>query len=214
MRALLIAGVAMLLINPYLLVYDPGFQLSFLATLGLIVLAPFIESKLHLVPTTFQAREFLTATVTTQLFVLPLLLFQIGAFSVVSVIVNVLVLPMVPVAMFFTFVAGVGGMLVTELGILLGFVAHLSLSYIILIAKLFSGLPFAAVTVPSFPLWVMAVAYGGMAYVIFLINERKKDPLADLRADSEGNLSDWTIEEETDLGVQSAAKSKNSFPLR
>ena len=40
LRALAFAGTVMLLINPYLLVYDPVFQLSFLATLGLILLSP------------------------------------------------------------------------------------------------------------------------------------------------------------------------------
>ena len=40
LRSLMFAGLVMLIFNPHLLVFDPGFQLSFLATLALIWLAP------------------------------------------------------------------------------------------------------------------------------------------------------------------------------
>ena len=43
LRGLFGAGLIMVVFNPYLLLYDVGFQLSFLATLGLILLAPLLE---------------------------------------------------------------------------------------------------------------------------------------------------------------------------
>jgi competence protein ComEC len=39
-KALFVAGFLMLLVNPMLLLYDPSFQLSFLATLGLLLFSP------------------------------------------------------------------------------------------------------------------------------------------------------------------------------
>ncbi|MCB9810775.1 ComEC/Rec2 family competence protein, partial [Candidatus Nomurabacteria bacterium] len=109
LRALLVAGFIMLLFNPLLLVYDVGFQLSFMATLGLILLTPQLERLFTKIPNLAGARMFLTATIATQIAVLPLLLYQIGQFSVVSVLVNLLVLPMVPVAMLLTFITGMLG---------------------------------------------------------------------------------------------------------
>ncbi|MEZ4200191.1 MAG: ComEC/Rec2 family competence protein [Candidatus Paceibacterota bacterium] len=91
-RALVLAGVIMLIVNPYLLAFDVGFQLSFMATLGLILLAPAIIARITWLPDWFGAREFLAATVATQIFVAPILLYQIGEFSLIAVIVNVLVL--------------------------------------------------------------------------------------------------------------------------
>jgi competence protein ComEC len=44
LKLLFVAGFLMLVNNPMLLLYDPSFQLSFLATLGLIILAPKIQS--------------------------------------------------------------------------------------------------------------------------------------------------------------------------
>ena len=43
-RSVVLAGVLMLLVNPLLLIYDVGFQLSFLAVLGIINLGPFFEN--------------------------------------------------------------------------------------------------------------------------------------------------------------------------
>ena len=48
LRWLFIAGLLMLLWNPPILFYDPSFQLSFMATLGLILFSPFILSFISL----------------------------------------------------------------------------------------------------------------------------------------------------------------------
>jgi len=180
-RALCVAGLAMLLFNPKLLVFDPGFQLSFVATLGLILLAPLIEARLSLVPTRFQIREFLTATVSTQIFVLPLLLYAIGELSLIAVVVNVLVLPAVPFAMLMTFLAGVIGWVSATAALPVAFAAHLSLAYIIGMAERFAALPFAAVAVPPFPFWVVLVAYGAMGYGMYRALKNNTTPLDEER---------------------------------
>ena len=81
MRALFFAGAAMVFLNPYLLLYDIGFQLSFMATFGLLLVTPHFEST---VVTGFQKlrlADFFFATVVTQIAVLPLLLYHIGEVS-------------------------------------------------------------------------------------------------------------------------------------
>ena len=166
-RALTVAGLAMLVINPKLLAFDPGFQLSFLATMGLIFLAPLIEARLKLVPTKFQVREFVTATIATQIFVLPLLLYSIGEFSVVAVLVNVLVLPAVPLAMLFIFLAGAVGMFVQMLAVPFALAAHILLSYIVFVAEWFAALPLASFPVPAFPFWVVVLAYAALALFLW-----------------------------------------------
>lgn len=175
LRALIAAGVCMLLLNPYLLAFDTGFQLSFLATMGLILVAPIIESWLGFVPDAqIGIREFLVATLATQFFVLPILLYQIGEFSAVSVLTNVLVLPMVPVAMLLAFAAGVLGFLGTTLALPIAYLAYLSLAYILLIATWFSTLPFASFAVPPFPFFVVPIAYAAIAYVVWRRVELQK----------------------------------------
>jgi competence protein ComEC len=209
-RALMLAGAIMLIINPYLLAFDPGFQLSFLATLGLIFLAPLFERRFGLFPTTLQIREFVTATIATQIFVLPLLLYLIGEFSVVAVIVNVLVLPMVPVAMFLTFVTGVAGTFIAPLATVLGFAAYLSLEYIIALAEFFAALPLATFRVPAFPFSVVVLAYAGITYLIYIAVTQSKEPEMEMD-DTVDDLADWTIVEEKDNGT---VVTRDTLPFR
>lgn len=190
MRALMLTGCAMLILNPYLLVFDVGFQLSFIATVGLILIAPLLEKYFHFMPTQLGLREFLTATVSVQIFVTPILLYQMGQFSVVAIIVNLLVLPMVPIAMFLTFVTGIIGFISTTLALPFGYLAYLSLAYILSLAELFSKLPFASFTIPAFPFYIVALVYVFYAWVLWRMYTRTPG-----RAKSQ-RLTTWTIVDE------------------
>lgn len=176
-RALLFAATVMLLINPKLIAFDPGFQLSFLATLGLILIAPIIESKIGWVPSRFQVREFVTATLATQIMVLPLLLYSMGELSFVSVPVNVLVLVVVPFAMLSVFLSGLIGLVSTTLALPVAFLSYLVLGYILFVAELFARLPFASIIVPAFPFWVMALMYLILGGILFYILRKKENSI-------------------------------------
>lgn len=198
LRALCFAGVVMLLINPYLLVYDVGFQLSFMATLGLIVVAPHFETMLMQAPSMLKVKEFMIATVATQIAVSPLLLYQIGELSIVSVVVNMLVLPMVAVAMLCTFVTGVVAAVSTTAAMVVAIPAYWSLQYIIVLAEWFAALPFAAVLVPAFPFWVVMVSYVGLSGVLWYV--RRVSPEVALPVPiQDTTLIDWVIEDEAAL---------------
>ena len=171
-RALFVAGFLMVLHNPKILIHDASFQLSFLATLGLILLSPLLEQYFLYITNRFQLREFATATVATQIFVLPLLLYKIGQLSLVALPVNLLVLVTVPVTMLFGFLAGVVGFISSVLAIPFVFVAHTLLSYQLFIVKLFADLPFASVRIEVFPLWIMVSFYIGYAIILRIINNR------------------------------------------
>jgi len=210
-RALTLALIVMLLFNPYLLVHDVGFQLSFLATLGLILFSPHIEKRLTRITTWIGIRSFVTATLATQITVLPLLLYHTGMFSVVSLLVNVLVLPMVPVAMGLTFLTGTLGAFSDVLGTGFGLLAYVSLTYIIEVAKFFGSFLFSAFTVQVFPFWIVFISYVGITtgYVIFTRHETEVK-------EEENPYADWVIEEEKEKpteGVQSTP-SVGSFPFR
>jgi len=96
-NAIVFAGAAMILINPDILQNDVGFQLSFMATLGLIYLSPYFTGKFEKITDFFNLRENLAMTVSAQIAVLPLLLFYFKQISIVSLPANILVLPLVPV---------------------------------------------------------------------------------------------------------------------
>lgn len=203
LRGLMLAGVVMLIFNPFLLVYDIGFQLSFLATMGLILISPHFDNWLKIVPGTIGIRGFLVATISTQIAVMPLLLYQIGQFSVVSVVVNVLVLPMVPVAMLLTFITGLSAYLSTTLAFLLAIPTYWSLSYINHIALWFAELPFASYVVPSFPFYLVPLCYLIIGYILWRFYrpsfiENGFSEKGKVVKVPEFNLDGWTIKEEFD----------------
>ncbi len=170
--ALLAAGVLMLLFNPRILVFDPSFQLSFLATIGLIYLAPSIERYFKLIPTVFQFREFAVATISTQIFVLPLLLYMTGQFSIVALPVNLLVLFAIPATMLFGFLAGTIGLFSSILALPFSVAAYLLLEYELKIVELFATLPFASVNMPNISFWLVVILYFVYIAILFKINKK------------------------------------------
>ena len=161
-RALFLAALAMLIYNPLILLSDPSFQLSFLATFGLIYVSPIIEEKFSLtkfIPEKFKIRELVVSTLTTQVFLLPFLLYKTGMFSVVSLLVNLLILAFIPFTMFMGFIAGAIGFISTTFALPFAFLAHIFLSYTIFLSEFFANIPFSVLTTNSFPLWLMVVIY-------------------------------------------------------
>lgn len=158
-RVLAVVSLGMVLYNPFTLVFDPGFQLSALATIGLIALTPIFAGRLARLPDRFGIREIASSTLATQTAVLPLLLWQNGALSLVGLPANILALLPVPLAMLFSFAAAIGGLVLGPLAPLAAFPAYALLAYIIAVARLFASLPFASVSVPAFGLWWAVAAY-------------------------------------------------------
>lgn len=195
LRALCVAGVLMLLVNPLLLVSDVGFQLSFMATLGLILVAPQFEVILAGRRGWFSIKDFMIATLATQVAVLPLLLYHIGEFSVVAVFVNILVLPIVSLAMLGTFLTGIVALMSLPLALPCAMVTYGLLTYIIVIATFFAGLPFAALTVPEFPFIVVVLMYLILGYGLYR-RQQRNIPVPTLHLPT--SPREWTVEVVTD----------------
>lgn len=159
-RALFIAGTLMVLENPYILLYDISFHLSFLATFGLIYLSPIFESIFKFFPKRFGLREIVGATIATQVFVFPFILYKIGNLSLIAPITNILVLPLIPATMLFGFLGGFLHLLVNFLGAPFAFIAFLLLRFEILVVEMFADLPFASIKIADFSLALMLVSYG------------------------------------------------------
>lgn len=141
-RALLGAAAAMLFINPSLLRFDVGFQLSFFATAGILLFTPVVEEKLQWISLE-PLREILVTTLSAQIMVLPILVWNFGGVSLISPIANIFILPLIPLAMLFGFIASLAGFLWSGFGMLLGLLAWVFLSYELLAVSFFSQIPLA-----------------------------------------------------------------------
>ena len=163
-RALALVAAVMVAWNPYLLVFDPGFQLSFLATAGLIAFSPFFTQVASRIPETAGLREITISSLSAQVAVLPLILYQSGSLSLVALPANLLALTAVPPAMLASSVAAVAGIIAIPIAPLLGLPAFVLLSYILGVAHWLASIPYAAVIVPAFSaLWLVPV-YGALFF--------------------------------------------------
>ncbi|MDB5265465.1 MAG: Competence protein ComEC [Parcubacteria group bacterium] len=181
LRSLFAALVLMLLWNPLLLTFDPGLQLSFMATLGLVLGSNLIEKKfLWIRNGTF--REMLATTLAAQIAVLPVLLYQSGNLSLVAIPANLLAMPVLPAAMAVSAIAALCAFIfssfVPMLTLIVGIPAYILLAYVIGIADYSARIPYANIILPAFPAWWLVPAYAFLGYVVW--SEKKKAAQAEL----------------------------------
>jgi len=177
-RALLLAGFLMVLQNPKILAFDSSFQLSFMSTLALIYVSPLIEKYFLFVSEKFGLRSVVVATLSTQIFVLPMLLYKMGELSLVALPVNLLILSAIPATMLFGFLAGSVGFISLTLAFPFAFVAYVLLDYELRVVEFFSHLPFASVVVNDFPLWFSVLVY--LFYFVIYIRLRPSPATSDV----------------------------------
>jgi competence protein ComEC len=157
-RALVIAGLLMIAYDPRVLT-DISFQLSFLATIGILFVTPKVMKWVWWIPTKLGLRDVVATTISATIMVLPLLLYSTGVLSIVSLPANVLILPLIPLTMLASFMTGLFGFVSYAIALPFGFIAHLLLSYILGVIHFFASLPFASVTIKQFPLFGTIILY-------------------------------------------------------
>lgn len=152
-RVLIITGGLMLLINPNWLT-NLSFQLSFLATIGVMVVAPIFKplAKLPIIG------QDLAVTLGAQLMVLPVIAQNFHQISLVSLIANLLILGIIPLIMLGGGVMLLVGLFWLSLGQLIAILVNSLVSYVIFIVTFFASLSFAWEYVGE-QWWVVWIGY-------------------------------------------------------
>lgn len=170
-NVLILTAVVMTVGNPYILMWDAGFQLSFLSTLGLVYLNPIIRKPFQKYPEILGIKETLITTLAAIIATLPLILYQFGRLSIVAPAVNILILWMLPLIMSFGFFAVVASFIFKPLALVIAWVGWAGMKYIVIIVKWFASLKFAAVDI-QVPLWAMVMMYIGLVCWVMLKNRK------------------------------------------
>jgi len=157
-RLLIIAATLMLVFNPLLLRFDIGFQLSFLAILGITKLSPWFREKLSLVTDKLQIRSVMSMTFPAVIFTAPILASNFGQLSLVSVFTNILIVPLLGLVLGLGFFAGILGIIFPLAGQIAFWPVWLFLSYIYIVIDFAASIPFAAVQITTFP-WHLTLLY-------------------------------------------------------
>ncbi len=173
---MMVTAACMALANPFVVVWDAGFQLSFLATLGLVYLSPHIEKKFVRVPNLLGLKETLIATCSAILATLPLILYQFGRLSVVAPVVNILILWALPWIMMLGFFAVVCSFIFLPFGNIIAWLAFAGMKYIVVVVTWFAHLRFASVDM-HIPWWMMCLGYISMIGYVWKKSRVRGDAL-------------------------------------
>ncbi|MBI4505708.1 MAG: ComEC/Rec2 family competence protein [Chloroflexi bacterium] len=142
LNGLALAAIAMTAWDPQAL-FDLSFQLSCLATAGLVLLAPLLERPLARLPA--MLRTALATTLAAQLAVAPVLALNFGRVQLVGLPANALALPAVPVATISAAAATLAALVFEPLGQVAAVVPWLATSWLLWVAERFGALPWAEV---------------------------------------------------------------------
>ena len=136
-----------------------------------------VKNKIRFITDKFNLREIFAATISAQIFVLPWLVYKTGVFSAVGLPVNFLILPFIPLTMFFGFAVGILGMFSAAISLPFAWASYALLQYELFIVDIFAKLPFAAVNISGFSEMFLILSYAAIFIIVFRL--RRKEKLAE-----------------------------------
>ncbi|HOX10609.1 MAG TPA: ComEC/Rec2 family competence protein [Candidatus Moranbacteria bacterium] len=171
-NAIIFAAAAMLFFNPLLLRWDIGFQLSFLATLGIVFSSPIWEKSFVKKNKALGISEIIALSLSAQIFVLPIIAYNFHIVSLISLLANVLILPVVPLSMLLVFLAALSGFVFAPLSMVLAWLAFVPLTYEIKIIHTLAQFPWASIEMKKFGVWWIIIYYSILAGGICLLGKK------------------------------------------
>jgi competence protein ComEC len=170
LRALFFASLLMILYDPFYLVYDTSFHLSFLATFGIIMYTPVFE-KLFKKVTSKPLRTAITTTISAYIVTFPYLLFFFKGVSIIGILVNIIVVPIIPLVM----LTSSGALLMSTVSVsfagLASYLSEFTSGVILKTVSVFASIPYGYINA-SIPVWVCFLLYATIFYWMYDIGKK------------------------------------------
>lgn len=159
------AAVILLWLNPFAL-YDIGLQLSFAATISLVMFYPKI--KVYTVHKYIPeiVSDTLAATLAAQVGVIPVSLYYFNNLSIISILSNLLVVPIVQIITIIGFIMVFVGLINIYAAILVGYINNTFLSFVLFVTESSARVPFASIKLPTPPLTLILLYYCWLLYLL------------------------------------------------
>ena len=164
------------LFSPFYVWSDLGWYLSFLAFFGVMIIAPIISARIFSRPPKLLT-TVLIETLSAELMTLPLILTTFNQLSLVALLANTLVVPLVPVAMLLAVVAAIAGAWLTPIAGWFALPGNILLTYMLDIVHLLASIPSVLIKA-SLSYQYMIILYGLILLVIFSMRRRLRTKLA------------------------------------
>jgi len=176
LTSLAAAAILMSLLDPSIL-FDAGFQLSFLATLGLILAGRPAQEAIHrwgekVIPhegarsAAVLLLELAALSLVAQAATLPLSAYLFHRLPLTSLPANALILPVQPLLMATGAATAAASLLSVSLGSLVAWLAWPPAAFTIRVAESFASLPGASLSLAPFPSTYLAPAYAALGALL------------------------------------------------
>lgn len=187
-------GLLMLIYNPAY-INDVGFQLSFLVTFGLLVMAPVVfekiaatqEEKESIKDSRFNLNKLpnwlsgaIFVPIIAQIWVAPIQMYYFNSFSLYSVFANIISLPLVTVISFGGFISAVLALikpLASQICFLFDLVLNPVLSVLVAVSDYFSNLPHSLIQMPQPNIFQLFLYYGIVLLAVLILKTGKNKKL-------------------------------------
>jgi competence protein ComEC len=155
--SLLLAALILLLINP-LWIWDLGFQLSFLATWGLIVTLSAIVNKLDFLPPTIA--NLIAVPLAATIWTLPIQCYAFHRIPIYGILTNILSTPFIIIITLGGIFAAVIGVFIPVIGSAIAYLLFIPIFLLIQLVEISNKLPFSSLAVGEISLLNFIIAYG------------------------------------------------------
>ncbi|MEK7627505.1 MAG: ComEC/Rec2 family competence protein [Patescibacteria group bacterium] len=173
-RILILAAGIMLALNPLLLNLDIGFQLSFLAIIGIMYLQKPFEILLKFVPEKwfwgfFPLRSVAAMSLAAQITTLPVVVYNFGNISFIAPFANILIVPLLGFIMLYGLASAIGGIFFAPVFIYLSWPLYAVLVYVIFMINSFSKIPLSFIKLDN-GIWIFLLTII-CVFTVFIIKK-------------------------------------------
>ncbi len=158
------AAIILLTLNPYT-IFDIGFQLSFCATISLVMFYPKLKILIDHKYIPNIVSDTLAATIAAQIGVVPITLYYFNSFSTISILSNLLVVPLVQIISIIGFIMVFVGIVNINAAVLIGYVNNSFLSFVLFVTEYTSKIPYASLKLPTPSLVLIILYYLAILYI-------------------------------------------------
>ena len=177
MSLLFLVAFIMLAYSP-LMIFDIGFQLSFIVTFALIFTSSLLTFNFKFKPLNYTLGCILIPII-AQLFASPLQLYYFNTFTIYSVLANIAIIPVLSIVSFVGFISSILAIIpifTQKICYFADILLNPMLIYIVKIAELFSSLPFSIIYLKKPAIIQIVLYFTVIIFIIYILKSNiKKD---------------------------------------
>ena len=173
--ALALAALSISAFDPFVL-WDAGFLLSFIGTLGIVLLSPFFQFYLRFLerlPLGAYTAEILAATFAAITVTLPLVAIDFHEISFIAPVTNVLTVPLLGLLLLLGGILCIAGLLFLPLATLVGYIAWPFLIYVNSVVTWCSNIPYSYLSVGQLDWSLPWLYYAFLVLLVYWIQQRQ-----------------------------------------